>query len=280
MSLIDARDVPADPTSAERLAQNGLDYRLVDMADSATAERYLRAVSRGFLGDEPTKEAMASGVGTFADRRNIGVFDPASAADLPVATVHSWVTPLTVPGGAELPMWAISVVTVAATHRRRGIARALVEGELRAASEAGLPMAGLTVSEATIYGRYGFGSAIPMSALTVDTRRAGWAGAAPEGSIQYVERDELVADLGTVHDRVRRARAGNIAGWKERWEGFAGLSPADKERERVRGVRFLDGSGELRGVLVYTLEEKNDTFRFAMKVRHLAAETPEALAVL
>ncbi|MFP3813618.1 GNAT family N-acetyltransferase, partial [Bacillus sp. SIMBA_005] len=84
---------------------------------------------------------------------------PASA--FPVATTNAWVTPLTIPGGGELDMWAISMVTVAATHRRRGIARSLLEGELRAAVSAGVPMAGLTVSEATIYGRYGFGSAIP-----------------------------------------------------------------------------------------------------------------------
>ena len=60
-------------------------------------------------------------------------------------------------------MWAISMVTVAATHRRRGIARGLLEGELRAAASAGVPMAGLTVTEATIYGRYGFGPAVPVS---------------------------------------------------------------------------------------------------------------------
>ena len=56
--------------------------------------------------------------------------------------MNSWVTPMTVQGGAHVPMWAISAVTVAATHRRRGIARNLLEGELRAAAQPGLPSPG------------------------------------------------------------------------------------------------------------------------------------------
>ncbi|MFF5626108.1 GNAT family N-acetyltransferase [Microbacterium sp. NPDC012755] len=281
MTTLDARDVPTEPISAERLAAAGLEYRLVDFADESVAKSYQRAVSRGFLGGEPTAEALAYGKTPFETRRNTAVFDPASpTAEFPVATVNSWVAPLTVPGGSEIDMWSISVVTVAATHRRRGIARALLEGELRAAASAGAPMAGLTVSEATIYGRYGFGSAIPMSRFEVDTRRAGWAGPSPAGRIQYREREELADDLGVVHDRVRRTRPGQVSGWRTRWEGFAGVSPSDSERDKVRGVRYLDESGAVRGVLVYTLGEKGGTFRFGLHVRMLVAETPDATAAL
>ena len=182
MTSIDARDVPADTTSTERLAGAGLDYRVVDLSDDASASGFERAVDRGFLGPEPTSDMLAQVRKTFAERRNVGVYEKnAPAAALPVATIDGWITPLTVPGGAEIGMWAISVVTVAATHRRRGIARALLEGELRAAASAGVAIAGLTVSEATIYGRYGFGAAIPVARHTVETRRAGWSGPTPAG---------------------------------------------------------------------------------------------------
>jgi len=281
MTSLDARAVPVDAVSAERLASAGLEYRLADLTDEATAQSYQRAVARGFLGGEPTAESLAYGQTPFRSRRNTAVYDSASPApDFPVATVNSWVAPLTVPGGGAIDMWSISVVTVAATHRRRGIARALLEGELRAAASAGVPMAGLTVSEATIYGRYGFGAAVPAVRLDVDTRRAGWAGASPAGSIQYRERDELADDLGVVHERARLSRPGQVPGWRTRWEGFAGVSPSDPDRDKVRGVRFLDEEGEVRGVLVYTLSEKGGSFRFAMHVRMLVAETPDATAAL
>lgn len=281
MTSLDARSVPADPLSAERLAAAGLEYRVDDLNDEATAQSFQRAVARGFLGGEPNAEALDYGRTPFLQRRNISVYDgTAATGDFPVATVNSWVSPLTVPGGDAVDMWSISVVTVAATHRRRGIARALLEGELRAAASAGAPMAGLTVSEATIYGRYGFGAAVPAVRLDVDVRRAGWGGVAPSGSVQYRERDELADDLGVVHERARVARPGQVAGWRTRWEGFAGVSPSDPDRDKVRGVRYLDENGELRGVLVYTLAEKSGSFRFQMDVRMLVAETHDATAAL
>lgn len=280
MTVLDSRDIPADPTSAERLAAESLVYRVVDTGDDAQSESFQRAMTRGFLGAEPTGEVLAFGRSSFESRRNIGVYDAAATEAPPVATIDSWVTPMALPGGGELPMWAISGVTVSATHRRRGIARALLEGELRAASEAGVPIAGLTVSEATIYGRYGFGSALQMSRFTVDVRRAGWAGPASGGRVEYVDREALAGELGAVHDRVHGHRGGQISGWPSRWAGIAGLSPSDTDRDQVRGIRFRDEAGEVRGAMAFTLSERSGSFRFALNVRLLVAETPEATAAL
>ena len=134
MTVIDSRDIPADPESTERLAAGSLTYRVVDGSDQTRADVFQRATTRGFLGAEPSPEELAFGQHTFDARRNTGVYETAAADTMPVATIDSWVTPVTLPGGAELPMWAISGVTVSATHRRRGIARALLEGELRSAA--------------------------------------------------------------------------------------------------------------------------------------------------
>lgn len=280
MTVIDSRDIPADPESTERLAARSLTYRVVDTSDHTRSELFQRATTRGFLGAEPSAEELAFGQQTFEARRNTGVYETPAADTMPVATIDSWVTPVTLPGGGELPMWAISGVTVSATHRRRGIARALLEGELRSAVAAGVPIAGLTVSEATIYGRYGFGSALPMSKFTVDTRRAGWAGPNVEGRVEYVDRDSLVAALGAVHGRARSARAGQIPGWPSRWTGIAGLAPSNTDGAKVRGIRFIDQDGEVRGAMAITLRDSSGTFRFALDVRLLVAETPEATAAL
>lgn len=279
MTSIDARDVPADTTSTERLAGAGLEYRVVDLKDDASADGFARAVDRGFLGADPNAEMLAQVRKTFAERRNIGVYEQdAPEAALPVATINGWVTALTVPGG-EIGMWAVSVVTVSATHRRRGIARALLEGELRAAASAGVPIAGLTVSEATIYARYGFGPAIPVVRHTVDTRRAGWSGPTPAGRLEYIDRETLAADLGAVHERARGRASGQIPGWQGRWEGYAGVAPT-KDRDQARGVRYLDEDGVLRGVMAYTVGEAGGAFRFRMDVRLLVAETADARTAL
>ena len=281
MAFMDARGIPADQTSVDRLAAQGLDYRVIDSNDPSQVTPFQRAMSRGFLGGEPPATALEEGLPTLRARRNIGVYeDKAADGDFPVATIDSWVAPLTVPGGAEIGMWAISGVTVAGTHRRRGIARALLEGELRAAAGAGVAIAGLTVSEATIYGRYGFGSAVPVARFTVDTRRAGWVGPEPRGRFTYAEREQVAADLGLLHEKARVTRAGRIPGWPARWAGQAGLATTDTDRDKVRGVRYFDAEGELQGVIVFTVTEKEGSFRFGLHVRLLVAVTAEALAAL
>lgn len=281
MTPTDARTIPADATSTERLKDAGYDYRVVDISDEDVASRFARATERGFLGAEPSYSEIAEMRATWAKRRNVGVYPlGAPADDLPVATVNSWVADMTVPGGT-IPMWAISMVTVSATHRRRGIARGLLEGELRAAASAGIPMAGLTVTEATIYGRYGFGPAIPAARVAVDTRTAGWAASSVPGRLEYVEKAPLATELGAVHENARSARTGQIPGWNRRWLGLAGIT-ADgaKADATVRGIRYLDAAGRLRGAMSFSLKEQPSSYRNTLTIRHLVAETDEAQRAL
>ncbi|MGF3055782.1 GNAT family N-acetyltransferase [Microbacterium sp. YY-01] len=281
MSSSTSQQHPVDPTTFARLAEQNLIYRLIDSANPDDLRAFMRADARGFLDEEPTDKELSSYAPVTAARRNIGVFDSdAAAGDLPVATVNSWVTPMTVPGG-EIPLWAISSVTVAATRRRRGIARGLLEGELRAAAAAGIAVAGLTVSEATIYRRYGFASAVPVAEITVDTQRAGWIGPTDNGvRLDYGTPDDLAATLSDLHEKERTQRSGQIAGWEGRWQQFSGADETVKNARSLRGVIARDASGEASGVMTYTLEEVAGTFRFEMRIRHISALTPEALRSL
>lgn len=278
--MTDAREVPVDPESFQRLAAQELTYRLIDTASDADTGGFLRADARGFLDADPAADVVAADRAGLVDRRNIGVFDGrAPEGAWPVATVNSWLTPLTVPGG-EIDMWAISSVTVSGTHRRRGIARALLEGELRAAASAGVAIAGLTVSEATIYGRYGFASAVPVARITVDTRRAGWAAAAPAGRLEYIDKESLKTSLSALHEVERTQRSGQIAGWDGRWDRAAGLAAGHPSPAAVRGVRYLDENGAVRGAMSYRLSEIPGAFRSEMHIIQLSAVTPDALRAL
>lgn len=279
---IDWKTLPADVTSSQGVAAHGFEYRVVDTDDAASYRPYLYAEMRGFLSEEQTAEQQAGMAEALAFRRFTGVYDPAALHPAqPVGTVNSWITPLTLPGGGDIDMWAISGVTVAATHRRRGIARAMLEGELRTASDAGLAIAGLTVTESTIYGRYGFSPATFASDWTIDTRRVTWTGSRPAGRLDFVERDRLAADLAELHARVRHLRPGEVDAWPALWRRMAGMSPGQEGANKLRAVRYADGAGVTRGIVVYRLTENADEYtEHTLAVHHLVSETDDAYRAL
>lgn len=280
MASIDTLTLPLDPTSTAELAAGGLDYERVD-ADGEGFRPFQRAVARGFLGGESTDAEAENARSTLRTRRLTGVFDRAgSEPEVPVGTIDSWSSELTVSPGRSLDLWSISAVTVAPTHRRRGIATAMLGGELRTAAAAGFAIAGLTVTEATIYGRWGFSPAAWASDVVVDTRRARWTGPVAPGRLDFVAKEGLVDLLAAVHERVRVRRPGSVPGWEGRWRGVAGVAPGDKEAEKVRAVVYRDPEGVERGILVYTLDEKDDYAAHDLSVRALFADGDEAYAAL
>lgn len=282
MVTSDTRSVPLDATSAADLQASGLEYAAVSAQDAAF-EPFLRAVSRGFLGEDPSADEVESARRALTSRRLTGVFDRAGVApEAPVGTVDSWPAELTVSPGRTLALWSISAVTVAPTHRRRGIARAMLTGELRTAAAAGFPLAGLTVTEATIYGRWGFSPAAWASDVVIDTRRARWNGPLAPGRLDFVSRESLPERLSRVHERVRVRRPGSVPGWEGRWRGVAGLTPDEKDAKKVRAVSYRDVDGEERGILVYTLDPgpNDDYSAHELHVRALFADGDEAAAAL
>jgi predicted acetyltransferase len=143
-------DTPIDPVATAAYAEQGLRFALLKTSDD-TFEAWLQAVVRGFNSPQVEQSHLPARVSGFAHRRLSAVYDDSIAdAATPVASASSWIANLTLPGGRAIPSWAISTVTVAPTHRRRGIARNLIEAELRTAAELDVPFAILTATEATI----------------------------------------------------------------------------------------------------------------------------------
>ncbi|MCW2163876.1 putative acetyltransferase [Microbacterium hydrothermale] len=280
MASLDTLTLPLDQTSSADLAAVGLEYRRID-ADGEGFRPFQRAVARGFLGGESTDDEAAHARKTLRTRRLTGVFDAAgSEPEVPVGTIDSWASTLTTSPGRTADLWSISAVTVAPTHRRRGIARAMIGGELRTAADAGFALAGLTVTEATIYGRWGFSPAAWASDVVVDTRRARWTGPATPGRLDFVPRDAVVAHVRAIHERVRVSRPGSVPGWDGRWRAIAGAAPGDKEAEKVRAVVYRDVDGVERGILIYTLDENDDYSSHVLNVRSLFADGDDAYAAL
>lgn len=271
---------PVDPESFDRLAATGLDYRRLAV-DSDEYVGWLQSVARGFQDGERTDEQITASRDRSGYRRLTGVFDPASPMDAPVATIASWLGELTAPGGSMIPSCAISAVTVAPTHRRRGVARAMLEGELRASQAAGIPMAMLTVSESPLYGRYGFAPAAVGASWKIETKRAAWIGPQAAGRVDFVSRDRVRELLPLLHERVRHRFPGEIDVPGGHWDNIAGVWPGAEKATEKRAVQYADAQGEVRGAAVYAVRENHDDFTKAtVNVHYLLAETDDAYAAL
>ncbi|GGA60529.1 UPF0256 protein [Pseudoclavibacter endophyticus] len=279
-----SRSVP-DGTSAARLAERGLRYALVDTASDAVLDAWLQADRRGFHAPAPPADSMPRRRDAIRGLRLIGVWDDAAPAgarpDVPIATTVSWPNELTVPGGA-LPMYAISSVTVAPTHSGRGIARAMVEGELRAASSAGFAIAGLTVSESTLYGRYGFGPAAMAAEITIETGRARWTGPEGPGTVVFVDINEAPALFGAVHERARLLSPGDVSTRGDFWASLTGADEPDAESTRARRfVVYREPDGEPTGAAMYHLTKHPDVFsKHTLEVGCLTAASDAAAGAL
>src|ERR1700758_2091072 len=98
-------------------------------------------------------------IGAFVDGQLVGTADAATSR-------------LTLPGGAIVDHAAVSHIGVLPSFTRRGIATDLMRHQLCDFSARGEVLATLRASEATIYGRYGYGVASSSQTVEVRTARA------------------------------------------------------------------------------------------------------------
>jgi predicted acetyltransferase len=128
---------------------------------------FARAVNRHFFESEedddvlPWVEAFATGYRAWWTR----------ADDLVAGNLGVIETEVSLPGGAHVPVAAVTAVGVAQTMRRRGVMRGLMLACLDEAVEREEPLAGLFASEAVIYGRFGFGVTAPHVTYRIDRSR-------------------------------------------------------------------------------------------------------------
>ncbi|HEY8646442.1 MAG TPA: GNAT family N-acetyltransferase, partial [Gaiellaceae bacterium] len=98
---------------------------------------------------------------------------------------------MSVPGGGTIPAAGITVVGVLPTHRRRGVLRSLMQEQLEDCRKRGDLAAYLWASEATIYGRFGYGLASRMGAISLAEDRTRFAVPfEPRGTVRLVDLEE------------------------------------------------------------------------------------------
>jgi predicted acetyltransferase len=129
---------------------------------------------------------------------------------------------------------ALTGVTVAATHRRRGLLRRMISESLQAAVDRGDPVSVLIAAEWPIYGRYGYSPAARAANYTMFPKRAG-ATVTPDdgGFVRQIEPVELAAHAPAIFERARRRWAGQVSrpgSWWPRRLGTDGYEPMSAGR--------------------------------------------------
>ncbi|MFE0643876.1 GNAT family N-acetyltransferase [Streptomyces sp. NPDC058877] len=184
--------------------------------------------------------------------RFLGAWD----GDLCVGTAGAFAFRLTVPGGASVPAGGVTMVSVAGTHRRRGILTAMMRRQLDDLRAAGEPLAVLTASEPEIYGRFGYGVAAYAVRATIDTNRVRLT--VPEGTDSVVLRQADPADSSAaceaVYARSVPLRPGMLAR-QPGWERLPLLDPpADREGTSPRLCVLAERDGEVVGFAHYAIK--------------------------
>jgi predicted acetyltransferase len=151
-----------------------------------------------------------------------------------VATLRTEARTLSVPGPGtdtlDVQVDALTNVTVAATHRRQGLMRGMLEDSLRAAGERGDALSILIAAEWPIYGRFGYAPATLSADYVLHRRRVGAAGFGDPARVRHVEREEFGELAPAIYARARRERAGQIdraASWWDRVLGRDGFAPLE-----------------------------------------------------
>lgn len=267
-----------------------MDYRLdlldPDLpADDPRVAGHLNAIAQGFHGKRMSESARAREWRyRQADRmRMIAVYaeGPVGALgdDVPVATYESAVKDVNA-GRGLVPCSLVTCVTVRPTHRRRGLLRQMIENDLRATAEAGVPLSALTASEATIYGRFGFGAATFVHRVELSTRRDHWGlRHQPGGQVELAEPAELAelssAVFGQFHADTLGS-VGRLAFWSDLSTGWD--HEADEQSKTMRAAVHYDADGQADGYVLYKPEADSDPA--TLKVHELTTATPDAALAL
>ncbi len=184
--------------------------------------------------------------------RSLGVWDGGEC----VGTAGAFGFELTVPGGTAVPAAGVTMVSVAATHRRLGVLTSMMRRQLDDVRSWGEPLAVLTASEPAIYGRFGYGAATFQVNAEIDTDRVRLS--VPEGTddvrLRYAAPADVLDACEAVYARLVPGRPGMLAR-RPGWERMALLDPESGR----------DGASPLRCVIARRGGEVTGYARFRVR---------------
>ncbi|MEW2499555.1 GNAT family N-acetyltransferase [Amycolatopsis sp. CA-161197] len=206
------------------------------------------------------------------ESRVFAAFDPEL-----IGTVRAADHEVLLPGGARVPLAAVTGVGVRAGRTRRGVLSALQTAQLQDFAERGVVLASLHATEGAIYGRYGYGVSTLSRNLVVDRHHARLRPEAPAGGeITVFGLDQAVLHWPDLYGATGTVRPGMITRPAHYWpmnENQARRSDSPVETAVHRGPDGVDG------YLVYHVE-RGDADRQKLTVFEFHYTNPAAFAGL
>lgn len=237
---------------------------------------FRRNIATGFGADvdEADPQGRARFDALFDRTRTNAAFD---GGDL-IGTSADFEFDVTVPGGNQIPMAGLTVVTVQATHRRRGVLRAMMRAHLDAAHRRGEAVAGLWASEVPIYGRFGYGAATDRWSIAIDAPQAGPPRPA-EGRVRLVEQATAAGAFPGIYDAVRAHRPGMLSRTEDWWAHRLFYDP-ERWRAGATSLRYglVEAAGVATGYVMYRQKSERDEWYAGgeLRIDELMAATPDA----
>ena len=266
--------------------------RLVDGKVPEEVATWQQGVSLGFHGDAATAETTRKFVlseevdgrmCTGAYLKDVAAPAGAWGVEYPVATYAYHRKSLNVGTGTLLPVHQITAVTVRPSHRRRGLLRAMMGSDLAQAKAAGIPIAALTASESTIYGRFGFG--VATHACDIEVRVTGGLefivpAAAAQGVVEIADAVVVGGLHNEIFARVHSTRYGSI-GRQDMYRliasGQGGYDSMDPVKN-IRAALHYDQNGAVDGYVTY--KPVRDSEPATVEIVDLLAATDSAYLAL
>lgn len=159
---------------------------------------------------------------------------------------------VTVPGLRQVPVGAVTSTGVIATHRRRGLLRAMMAAMFADARDRGEFLAGLGASEGSIYGRFGFSPATRQVRWELERNAAEFLDGPPcQGTLELVDAEVARREWPRLHEVARRARVGEISAQPGHWSRLSDV--ANGTDGPLRFVVHRDRGGSVDGIASYRL---------------------------
>ncbi|WP_371529171.1 GNAT family N-acetyltransferase [Streptomyces sp. NBC_01283] len=201
-----------------------------------------------------------------------------------VGTTGAFSFRLSVPGGSLVDAAGVTMVSVAATHRRRGILTSMMRRQLDDVRAKGESLAVLTASEPVIYGRFGYGAATFATKAEIDTARVSLS--VPAGTDDVRLRYAKPADVHEACEAVYARRVSERPGMLARQPGWDRLGLLDPESERQGSSPLqcvvAERDGEIVGYARYQVKPDWNVAgpSGTVRLRDLEADDPASCAAL
>ncbi len=251
-----------------------MDIEVRPCASVAELQAALDAIGH-YFGQQNTPDDAAR----FAKWIEIGRVHAAFDGNLIVGAAGAFSFEMSVPGGASVPAAGVTVVGVLPTHRRRGVLRAMMNAQLEDCRERGDAVAYLWASEATIYGRFGYGLASRMGEINLVRERTRFAQPfEPRGTLRIVDSEEAARTFPPLYEQVRAQRPGLFARSTDWWETRRLHDDPARRQGGPKHRVVLELDGEPAGYAIYSVKQDwhAGSSKGTVSIDEVVAPTPEA----